>query len=119
MNENRFLEIDKTIDSSMRMKLNQIRAFLDLRKASVMVGAGFSKNAEMGENVRMKDWSELCEDFYTALYDSKPSDRDFRLKSALRLAQQIESTMGRTALDEIIRILSPTLLFLQDTCMNY
>ncbi|MDE7025453.1 MAG: SIR2 family protein [Paramuribaculum sp.] len=103
MNENRFLEIDKTIDSSMRMKLNQIRSFLDLRKASVMVGAGFSKNAAMGENVRMKDWSELCEDFYTALYDSKPSDRDFRLKSALRLAQQIESTMGRIALDEIIK----------------
>jgi len=85
------------------MKLNQIRAFLDLRKASVMVGAGFSKNAEMGEDVHMKDWGELCEDFYTALYDSKPSDRDFRLKSALRLAQQIESTMGRTALDEIIK----------------
>lgn len=87
----------------MRMKLNQIRTFLDLRKASVMVGAGFSKNAEMGEDVHMKDWAELCEDFYTALYDSKPSDRDFRLKSALRLAQQIESTMGRTALDEIIK----------------
>lgn len=68
-----------------------------------MVGAGFSKNAEMGEDVRMRDWGELCEDFYAALYDSKPSDRDFRLKSALRLAQQIESTMGRTALDEIIK----------------
>lgn len=103
MNKERFWEIDKTITSSMRMKLNQIRTFLDLRKASVMVGAGFSKNAEMGEDVHMKDWGELCEDFYTALYDSKPSDRDFRLKSALRLAQQIESTMGRTALDEIIK----------------
>lgn len=103
MDKNTFLKIDKTIDSSMRMKLNQIRSFLDLRKASVMVGAGFSKNAEMGEDVHMKDWGELCEDFYTALYDSKPSDRDFRLKSALRLAQQIESTMGRTALDEIIK----------------
>ena len=30
----------------MRMKLNQIKSFLNLRKASVMVGAGFSKNAE-------------------------------------------------------------------------
>lgn len=77
MNENRFLEIDKTIDSSMRMKLNQIKSFLNLRKASVMVGAGFSKNAEMGENVRMKDWSELCEDFYTALYDSKGTVHNF------------------------------------------
>lgn len=103
MDKNRFEEIDKTIESSMRMKLNQIRTFLDLGKASVMVGAGFSKNAEMNEDVHMKDWSELCEDFYYALYDSKPCDRDFRLKSALRLAQQIESTMGRTALDEIIK----------------
>lgn len=48
-------------------------------------------------------WGELCEDFYTALYSSKPSDKDFRLTSALRLAQQIESAMGRTALDEIIK----------------
>ncbi len=103
MEKTRYDEIERGLDSSMRMKLNQIRTFLDLRKASVMVGAGFSKNAEMGEDVHMKDWGELCEDFYAALYDSKPSDRDFRLKSALRLAQQIESTMGRTALDEIIK----------------
>lgn len=45
----------------------------------------------------------MCEDFYTALYNSKPNDKDLRLKSTLRLAQQIESTMGRTALDEIIK----------------
>lgn len=103
MDKKRFNEINDKINSSMRMKLNQIRTFLDMRKASVMVGAGFSKNAVMSEDIRMKDWGELCEDFYTSLYDSKPSDRDFRLKSALRLAQQIESTMGRTALDEIIK----------------
>lgn len=103
MNIIKFKEIEDRLDSSLRMKLNQIRTFLELRKASVMVGAGFSKNAEMGENVHMKDWGELCEDFYTSLYNTKPSDKDFRLKSALRLAQQIESTMGRTALDEIIK----------------
>lgn len=103
MDKKRYKEIEQALDSSMRVKLNQIRTFLDLRKASVMVGAGFSKNAEMGEDVHMKDWGELCEDFYAALYDSQPSDKDFRLKSALRLAQQIESTMGRTALDEIIK----------------
>lgn len=103
MEKTRFDEIDRGLEASMRMKLNQIRTFLDLRKASVMVGAGFSKNAEMGEDVHMKDWGELCEDFYTALYNTKPSDKDFRLKSALRLAQQIESTMGRAALDEIIK----------------
>ena len=103
MDETKFKDIEKKLDSSIRMKLNQLRTFLELGKASVMVGAGFSKNAEMGEDVCMKDWGELCEDLYTVLYNAKPCDRDFRLKSALRLAQQIESTMGRSALDEIIK----------------
>ena len=103
MDKTKFKDIEKKLDSSIRMKLNQLRTFLELGKASVMVGAGFSKNAEMGENVRMKDWGELCEDLYAALYNARPCDRDFRLKSALRLAQQIESTMGRSALDEIIK----------------
>lgn len=103
MDETKFKDIEKKLDSSIRMKLNQLRTFLELGKASVMVGAGFSKNAEMGEDVCMKDWGELCEDLYTVLYNAKPCDHDFRLKSALRLAQQIESTMGRSALDEIIK----------------
>lgn len=103
MDKTKFKDIEKKLDSSIRMKLNQLRTFLELGKASVMVGAGFSKNAEMGEDVRMKDWGELCEDLYAALYNAQPCDRDFRLKSALRLAQQIESTMGRSALDEIIK----------------
>lgn len=78
MEKTRYNEIERGLESSMRMKLNQIRTFLELGKATVMVGAGFSKNAEMGEDVHMKDWGELCEDFYTALYDSQPSDRLFR-----------------------------------------
>ena len=103
MEKSKFQEIEKNLDSSMRMRLNQLRTFLDMGKASVMVGAGFSKNADMGENINMKDWGELCEEFYATLYNSKPCDRDLRLKSALRFAQQIESTMGRNALDEIIK----------------
>lgn len=38
MDKKRFNEINDKINSSMRMKLNQIRTFLDMRKASVMVG---------------------------------------------------------------------------------
>lgn len=102
MTEERYLEIEKRLDSSVMLKLNQLRKFLDQGKASVMVGSGFSKNAVMDETVRMKDWSELVEDFYQGLYGSKPSDKDLRLMSALRLAQQVENTLGRTVLDEII-----------------
>lgn len=103
MDSKRFEQIDRALDSSTRMRLNRLRDFLNVGKASVMVGSGFSKNAEMAEDVRMKNWNELCEDFYAALYNSRPDDGALRLKSALRLAQQIESTMGRAALDEIIK----------------
>lgn len=55
MDKNRYNEIECGLASSIKMKLNQIRTFLDLGKASVMVGAGFGKNAKMGEDVHMKD----------------------------------------------------------------
>lgn len=103
MERARFEELERSMPADARMKLNKLRDFLRNDKASVMVGAGFSKNARMAEDVRMKDWGELCEDFHFALYGKKPDDSDFRLKSALRLAQQIESTLGRAALDELIQ----------------
>lgn len=103
MDKNRFDILNSTLDSSLRMKLEQIRRFLSQGKASVMVGAGFSKNAEMSEGVKMKDWGELCEEFHKELYGVKPGDHDFKLKSALRLAQQLESAKGRNALDELIK----------------
>ncbi len=89
------------------MKLEQLRRFLSLGKASIMVGAGFSKNAEMSEGSRMKDWGELCEDFHKELFGDSPTDKDFRLKSALRLAQQLECAKGRNALDELIKTSLP------------
>ena len=49
MDETKFKDIEKKLDSSIRMKFNRLRTFLELGKASAMVGAGFSKKAEMGE----------------------------------------------------------------------
>lgn len=103
MNKIRYKEIEQSLNPSIRMNLNEIRNFLEIKNASIMVGAGFSKNAEMSEDVQMKTWDDLCKDFYTSLFNSKPSDKDLQLKSALRLAQQVESTKGRTALDEILK----------------
>lgn len=107
MDKKTFDEIDNKISSSYRMKLEQIRRFLSQGKASVMVGAGFSKNAEISEESRMKDWGELCEDFHKELFGNNPTERDFRLKSALRLAQQLESAKGRNTLDELIKTSLP------------
>lgn len=43
MDKTRFDNIIKSIDSSVLMDLEQIRRYLRRGKASVMVGAGFSK----------------------------------------------------------------------------
>lgn len=103
MTKEEFKNIDAKISSSMRMMLDQLRKFLRQGRASVMVGAGFSKNARLAAGARMKNWYELCCDFHTSLFGLEPSDADFSLKSALRLAQQVECAKGRDALDEIIR----------------
>lgn len=103
MDKTRFDNIIKSIDSSVLMDLEQIRRYLRRGKASVMVGAGFSKNAVMSEGVRMCDWGELCSRFHKELYGREPLDYELRLKSALRLAQQVESVKGRNALEELIK----------------
>lgn len=103
MNKTRFDNILKSIDSSVLMDLEQIRRYLRRGKASVMVGAGFSKNAVISDGVKMCDWGELCLCFHKELYGREPLDHELRLKSALRLAQQVESVKGRNALEELIK----------------
>ncbi len=103
MQKDRFEEILEGIDSSVAMQLEQIRRHLRRGKASVMVGAGFSKNAIMDEGTRMLDWGELCSLFHKELYGKEAGDSELRLKSALRLAQQVESVKGRNALEELIK----------------
>lgn len=103
MDRTRYDNILKSIDSSVLMDLEQIRRYLRRGKASVMVGAGFSKNAVISDGVKMRDWGELCSCFHKELYGREPLDHELRLKSALRLAQQVESVKGRNALEELIK----------------
>ena len=61
-------EVIATMPSEVLMKLEQIKTFLMQEKASVMVGAGFSKNAQMMEHVAMKEWNELSENIFNQLF---------------------------------------------------
>lgn len=102
--EERYQEI---IDSpkfaaSIRGKLEHLQRFLHEGSASVMVGAGFSRNAEHDPNVEVKDWKGLALDFYKRLYGGNPQDENLALKSALKLASQVECQYGRDELDRII-----------------
>ena len=100
--DTKYEEIKKSLSSSMRMKLDNIGNNLAYGKASVMVGAGFTKNAEMDETVSIKDWNGLAEVFFEKLYSKKPSDKDLAFQTPMRLASLIATSFGRQELDRMI-----------------
>lgn len=103
MENKRFQELSDGLLPSLKMKLESIRKYLHENKASLMVGAGFSKNADMDESTTMKDWFGLADDFYEMLYGVRPKDKDVKYKSVLRLASQVESSKGRCVLESLIQ----------------
>lgn len=103
MENKRFQELSAGLLPSLKMKLEAIRKYLHENKASLMVGAGFSKNADMDESTTMKDWFGLADDFYETLYGVRPDDKDVKYKSVLRLASQVESSKGRCVLESLIQ----------------
>ena len=110
MTEDRFREIQSIpgVRDSIILKLEHIRRYLKDGKASVMVGAGFSKNAKKSASVKVKDWNELTEDFLNRIYTAEErTELDLRYVSPLRIASQIEATYGRHELEDIIKSAIP------------
>lgn len=102
MTDERYKEICDQLNPSISSLLNLIRSYLQANQASVMVGAGFSKNADFNPGTKMKDWNELAEDFYSQLYAHAPSNGDLAFKSPIRLASQLASYASHSELDKVI-----------------
>lgn len=94
---------DKVIPSELAMKMEQIRTYLERGRAAVMVGAGFSKNAQASTISSMKDWGELTELMYTQLFVSDADKHKNLLSEPLKLALMYEACFGRSALDSLIQ----------------
>lgn len=77
--------------------------------ASLMVGAGFSKNAKKitATDKRFLDWKELSDLFYTSLYGEGGPGKEYY--NPLRLAQEVETISGRPRLDSILKEAAPDL----------
>lgn len=97
--EKSILKLKEEMSSSLRMRLDHIKSFLTQGNASVLVGAGFSKNAEMDMSVSMKDWYSLGKDFYHKLYRNESCSSEI---NPIRLASMVEAALGRNELDEMI-----------------
>lgn len=73
--------------------------------ASIMIGAGFSMNVQRSDIPLKKfpSWNDLGDVFYKKLYGKIPSDKDRGYLDALKLAEEVEASFGRSALNKIIR----------------
>ena len=101
MNNSTYDTIKASMPDSLRMKLDHIKRYLDVGKAAVFVGAGFSKNARMPEHAEMKDWNALGLDFYRKLY-GEPEMGSLMFQNPINLATQVEASFGRHELDSLI-----------------
>ena len=90
--------------------LDEIADRLWSNNAVVMVGAGFSRNANpvTSASASFPSWQELGDIFYRKLNGRLPKD-EARYMSLLKLAEQIEAAFGRPALDGLLRQSIPNL----------
>lgn len=98
-----FKSIVDNLSGTIKAKLDRIRHFLNEERASVMVGAGFSRNAEKEAHVVMKDWNSLAKDIFEQLYAQTPTAEDLAFKTPMRLASLLAANVGRNGLDQVIK----------------
>ncbi|WP_051479730.1 SIR2 family protein [Catenovulum agarivorans] len=88
---------------SILAHLNKIAERLYAGRASVLVGSGFSRNAS--NNFPL--WGELGDRLYEQAHGCEPNEDAKRYSSLLRIAEEAEATIGRPALDDLLRKLIP------------
>ena len=96
--------------------INQVREALHRRTgngASVMVGSGFSRNADRISITakEMPSWQGLVDHFYNSLYPQDKASRNQEnarpATDNTRIAQEYEAAFGRSALHDTLRRLIP------------
>lgn len=104
MENKQFNNILATVPGSFKAKLERIRRYLHLGKASVMVGAGFSRNADVPTHIKVKQWNDVGEDIYCKLQAvEKAEPKELVFKTPMRLASEFAAVNGRNELDNLIR----------------
>jgi hypothetical protein len=96
------------INDAVKPYLDEIAERLWSGHATVMIGAGFSKNAKeiRGSNTCFPDWPHLGDIFCEKLQIAD-TDRPKNYLSIITLADEIQARFGRPALSQIIRTCIP------------
>lgn len=98
---------------SIKPYLDEIAQCLFSGNATVMVGAGFSRNAEpvSSASAPFPSWQELGDHFFKKLCGKYPSQSESRYLSVLKLAEQVEVKFGRCMLNKLLRDAIPDLKY--------
>lgn len=98
------------IPEDVAVLLNEIAERLWSGHASVMVGAGFSKNAIRNSTMSKPflSWNELADVFYERLHSGRPNPTDHYL-NPLKLADEVCAAFGRPALEKLMQVSLPDL----------
>ena len=82
--------------------VNEIKKSLMYKHAAVLIGSGFSRNADRvdGTDAHMSDWFGLADEFCEKL---EFGDAEKKYADTLTLAQEIEEMYGRPFLDNLLR----------------
>ena len=96
------------VPSDLYPYLNEIAERLFSGHAAVMIGSGFSRNAQprAGSSPEFPDWSGLGDLFYEKLHHKQP-DTGAKYLNVPALANEVEAALGRPALDRILRSAIP------------
>lgn len=91
--------------------IEELSHALSEHHAALMVGAGFSKNAQkISKNSKsFLTWTELSDVFLRKMYRD---EQDCKYMSTLRLAQEVEDVLGRPALERMIQDALPDLEYI-------
>jgi hypothetical protein len=89
------------MSENIEIHLAPIRTALRQGNAAVMVGAGFSFNAENGN--KLKTWLGLAKALYSELHPNSQIQEYFGTSDVLRLAEEYEQVRSRSGLDDFLR----------------
>ncbi len=97
------MENAKRVNSEILEYIKEIASKMKNNRAAVMVGAGFSKNAEAitQTDKEFLDWNALGDEFFKKVNGRSPDKEKYL--NVLKLAEEVEAAYGRTILNEIIR----------------
>ncbi|SEJ91422.1 SIR2 family protein [Pseudomonas sp. NFACC07-1] len=84
---------------------NAVRRALQNGNAAVMVGAGFSKNAENGDELAM--WQEVAQELWRELNPDAPELSDFSASTVTQLGEQYARVFSKPGLEELLKRLIP------------